>query len=207
MARRESICKLCRREGMKLFLKGRRCLSEKCALEKRSYPPGQHGRRGSRFSDYGIRLREKQKVKRIYGLSEKKMKKYYQSAARTKGVTGKIMLQLLERRLDNVIFRLNFALSRAQARQMVVHGHIYVNSRRVNKPSFLVRAGDVISLKNSERSRNLIKENMELSEDRPIPEWLELDRQKLEAKVKNLPAREEITIPIQEQLVVEFYSK
>ncbi len=204
---RESVCRYCRREGMKLFLKGRRCLTDKCAFEKRPYPPGQHGKTRVRHSDYGIRLREKQKVKRIYGVSERQMKKYYKEASRKKGVTGEILLQLLERRLDNVIFRLNFALSRAQARQIVNHGHIYVNGRRVNIPSYLVKPGDRITVKNRESSRNLIKENLELCEDRPVPKWLELNKEKLEGKVVALPSREDIVIPVQEQLIVEFYSR
>ncbi len=204
---RDSICRYCRREGIKLFLKGRKCTSEKCIFEKRSNPPGQHGRRKTRFSDYGVRLREKQKVKRIYGLSERKMKRYYQTAARTKGVTGELMLQLLERRLDNIIFRLTFAGSRAAARQLVNSGHIYVNNRRVNIPSFLVKEGDVIRVKKREASRKLVRENLELYQDRTVPDWLKLNKDELQAKVMDLPPREAVTIPIEEQLVVEFYSR
>lgn len=204
---RLAVCRLCRREGIKLFLKGRRCLTEKCAVEKRAYAPGQHGKRRPRFSDFGVRLREKQKIKRIYGISERKMKRYYQDASKTKGVTGELMLQLLERRLDNVVFRLNFALSRAQAREIVNHGHICVNTRRVNIPSYLVKVGDVITVKDRENSKKLIRENLEICEERPLPNWLQLNKEKLEAKVDALPKREDIVVPIQEQLVVEFYSR
>ncbi len=204
---RESICKLCRRAGMKLFLKGRRCLADKCAQEKRNSLPGQHGKKRIRHSDYGIRLGEKQKVKRMYGISERQMKKYYHSAAKIKGITGEILLQFLERRIDNVVFRLNLALSRAQAREIVSHGHIYLNGRRVNIASCLVKSGDVITIKNREASRKLIKNNLELCEDRPIPAWLELSKEKLEGKVLQLPKRENIVLPIQEQFIVEFYSR
>ncbi|MDD5614315.1 MAG: 30S ribosomal protein S4 [Candidatus Omnitrophica bacterium] len=204
---RGGVCKLCRRAGVKLFLKGRRCMTEKCSVEKRAYPPGQHGKRRPRHSDYGIRLKEKQKVRRIYGVSEKQMKKYYQSAAKTKGVTGEIMLQLLERRLDNVVFRSNFALSRSQARGVVSHGHIYVNGRRVNIPSYLVKPEDVITVKNREASKNMLKENIKLSEDKPIPGWIEVLDGKTESRILGLPERKDIAIPIQEQFIVEFYSR
>lgn len=204
---RKAVCRLCRREGMKLFLRGRRCLTDKCAFERRPYPPGQHGKNKPRLSDYGIRLREKQKVKRIYGISERQFKNYYEKAAKMKGVTGEILLQFLERRLDNVVFRLNFAMSRAQARQIVNHGHIYVNGRRVNIPSYLVKPGDLITVKEREASKRLIKENLELCEDRPVPDWLELNKEKMEGKVLRLPTREDVTIPVQEQLIVEFYSR
>ncbi|MDP8233954.1 MAG: 30S ribosomal protein S4 [Candidatus Saelkia tenebricola] len=204
---RSGICKLCRRAGIKLFLKGRRCSTDKCAVEKRPYPPGQHGKRRLRHSDYGVRLKEKQKVRRIYGVSERQMKKYYHYAAKTKGVTGELLLQFLERRLDNVTFRLNFALSRAQAREIVNHGHVYVNKRRVNIPSFLVKPGDEISIKEREASKSLVKDNQKLSEDITVPGWLELSKGKLEAKVLDVPQRENIAIPIQEQFIVEFYSR
>jgi len=207
MVQNNGICRLCRRAGVKLFLKGRRCMSDKCAVEKRPYPPGDHGKRRLRYSDYGVRLKEKQKVRRIYGVSERQMKGYFKYAAKTKGVTGEILLQSLERRLDNVIFRLNFALSRVQARRIVNHGHIYVNGRRVNIPSFIVKPGDVITVKKRAASENLIKDNQKLSEDKPIPGWLEMSKGKLEARVLVLPQREDIAIPIQEQFIVEFYSR
>jgi len=204
---RSGVCRLCRRAGVKLFLKGRRCNTDKCAVDKRPYPPGQHGKRRIRHSDYGVRLKEKQKVKNIYGVSEKRMKKYYQIAAKTKGVTGEIMLQLLERRLDNAVFRSNFALSRAQSRELVNHGHIHLNGRRVNIPSCNVSIGDVITVKKREASRTIIKANEEMSEDKPIPSWLEVAKGKLEVKVVGLPIREDIVAPIEEQFIVEFYSR
>ncbi len=204
---KSGICKLCRRAGIKLFLKGRRCMTDKCAVEKRPYPPGEHGKKRLRYSDYGVRLKEKQKVRRIYGVSERQMKKYFLYAAKIKGVTGEILLQFLERRLDNVVFRLNFALSRVQAREIVNHGHIYVNGRRVNIPSFLVKPGNVITVKKRAASETLIKDNQKLSEDKPVPGWLEISKGKLEANVLVLPQREDIAVPIQEQFIVEFYSR
>ena len=204
---RSGICKLCRRAGIKLFLKGRRCSTDKCAVEKRPYPPGQHGKRRLRHSDYGVRLKEKQKVRRIYGVSERQMKKYYHYAAKTKGVTGELLLQFLERRLDNVIFRANFALSRSQARELVNHGHIYLNGRRVNIPSCVVSVDDVITVKKREASKSIIKANEEMAEDRPVPSWLEVPKGKLEVRVGNFPAREDIVVPIEEQFIVEFYSR
>ncbi len=204
---RSGVCRLCRRAGMKLFLKGRRCNTDKCSVDKRPYPPGQHGKRRIRHSDYGVRLKEKQKVKNIYGVSEKRMKKYYQVAAKTKGVTGEIMLQLLERRLDNVVFRSNLALSRSQARELVNHGHIYLNGRRVNIPSCSVSVDDAITVKKRDASRKIIKNNEEMAEDRPIPSWLEVAKGKLEVKVNSLPSREDIVVPIEEQFIVEFYSR
>ncbi len=202
-------CRLCRREGMKLFLKGERCYSDKCAFERRSYPPGQHGQAQMRAkrSDYGIRLREKQKVKRIYGVSEKQFKKYFDRADRMKGQTGHNLLQLLERRLDNVVYRLGFASSRAQARQMVVHGMFKVNGRTVDIPSYLVKPGEVIELKEKYRQNSLVQENLEAVVRRGVPQWLELDADNFRGTVKALPTREDITMPIQEQLIVEFYSR
>jgi small subunit ribosomal protein S4 len=208
MARyRGSVCKLCRREGMKLFLKGRRCLTDKCALEKKSKLPGEHGHSRPRFSDYAVRLREKQKAKRIYGISEKQFRNYFLKSEKMKGVTGEILLQFLERRLDNVVFRSNFAVSHVQARQLVAHGNVFVNGKKVDIPSYLVKKGDVISIRDNERIKKLIKENMQLCEERVIPEWLELNKGKLETKVLRIPTKDDITIPIQEQLIVEFYSR
>lgn len=205
----DAVCRLCRRQGEKLFLKGPRCYSTKCAITKRAYAPGQHGQGQTRqkFSNYGIQLREKQKVKRIYGVLERQFRKYFAMASKTKGVTGKILLQLLERRLDNTIFRMNLATSRAQARQIVRHNLVVVNSRRVNIPSFLVSKDDVIQLKAKEKGLNKIKENMELSKDRTIPAWLEFDAKELAAKVVRLPEKEDLMTNIQEQLIVELYSK
>ena len=202
-------CRLCRREGMKLFLKGERCYTDKCAFERRSYPPGQHGQAQMRAkrSDYGIRLREKQKVKRIYGVSEKQFKKYFDRADRMRGQTGHNLLQLLERRLDNVVYRLGFASSRAQARQMVVHGLFKVNGRTVDIPSYLVRPGEVIELKEKYRQNPYIQENLEAVVRRGVPQWLELDADNFKGTVKALPTREDVTMPIQEQLIVEFYSR
>jgi small subunit ribosomal protein S4 len=193
---------------VKLFLKGTRCYTEKCALSKRAFPPGQHGHaRVSKQSNYGLQLREKQKVKRIYGILERQFRRYFKIASKAKGVTGKILLQQLERRLDNVIFRLCFATSHTQARQIVRHGSIYVNNRRVNIPSFSVKPGDVIDVKGKDGVKKTIKENIELSKDRGVIGWLEADLQNLKAKVLRLPDREDIQMPIQEQLIVELYSK
>ncbi len=194
---------------MKLFLKGERCYSDKCAFERRSYPPGQHGQAQMRAkrSDYGIRLREKQKVKRIYGVSEKQFKKYFDRADRMRGQTGHNLLQLLERRLDNVVYRLGFASSRAQARQMIVHGMFKVNGRTVDIPSYLVKPGEVVELKEKYRQNSLIQDNLESVVRRGIPQWLELDADNFKGTVKTLPTREDITMPIQEQLIVEFYSR
>ena len=200
------VCRLCRREGTKLFLKGDRCFSEKCAIERRNYPPGQHGQTRPRFSDYGMQLREKQKVKRIYGLLEKQFENTMSTANRMKGRTGENLLSLLERRLDNVVFRLGFATSRAEARQLVRHGHILVNGRRATIPSMLVRAGTKITLAESSRQITRIVGALEALERRSVPSWLEIDKDNFEGTVKALPVREEITLPIQEQLIVELYS-
>ena len=194
---------------MKLFLKGERCYSDKCAFERRSYPPGQHGQAQMRAkrSDYGIRLREKQKVKRIYGVSEKQFKKYFDRADRMRGQTGHNLLQLLERRLDNVVYRLGFASSRTQARQMVAHGLFKVNGRTVDIPSYQVKPGDVIELKEKYRQNQIIIDNLEAVVRRGMPQWLELDKDNFKGVVKALPTREDVTMPIQEQLIVEFYSR
>lgn len=204
-----AVCRLCRREGEKLFLKGTRCSSPKCPFLRRSYAPGQHGQRRSRtkLSNYGLQLREKQKVKRIYGVLERQFRKYFKIASKSKGVTGRILLQLLERRLDNVVFRLGFALSRPGGRQIVRHNFICINSRRVNIPSYLVDKDDVIQIKKKDRLQNKIKENIELAKDRTVPSWLELNPQELKAKILRLPEKEDIPSTIQEQLIVELYSK
>ena len=201
-------CRLCRREMMKLFLKGTRCYTEKCAVARRAFPPGQHGHgRGTKLSNYGLQLREKQKVKRIYGVMERQFRRYFGIAAKTKGVTGKVLLQLLERRLDNVLFRLMFATSHTQARQIVRHGSVYVNGRRVDIPSFSVRAGDIVEIKGKEGVKKVVRTNMELSKDRGVAPWLQLDADVLKGTVTRLPDRDDIQMPIQEQLIVELYSK
>jgi len=204
----DAVCRLCRREGEKLFLKGTKCYTEKCPITKRAYPPGQHGQgRRMKLSNYGLQLREKQKVKRMYGVLERQFRKYFGIASKTKGVTGKVLLQLLERRLDNVIFRTGCAISRAQARQIVRHNHVAVNSRRANIPSFLVEKDDVIQIKSKDKALNKIKENLELAKDRTVPRWIEFNAGDLTAKVLRLPEKEDIQQPIQEQLIVELYSK
>jgi small subunit ribosomal protein S4 len=198
-------CKQCRREGLKLFLKGERCLTDKCSVERRPYPPGQHGRGRVRQSEYRHQLREKQKARRYYQLLEKQFRSYYDKASRQPGVTGENLLRLLERRLDNVVVRLGFASSRRQARQLIGHGHFAVNGRRVNKPSYQLRPGDVISVRDTSRARNVINEATELTAT--VPAWLQADYDSLTAKVLRLPEREEISTPVQEQLIVELYSK
>lgn len=200
-------CRLCRREGMKLFLKGLRCIGDKCAFTRRSFAPGQHGKMTSKLSNYGLQLREKQKVKRMYGLREQQFRRYFNMAARIKGVTGKILIQLLERRLDNVIFRAGFAVSHNQARFIVNHGHICVNNRRVNIPSYLVKAEDVVEVKGKEGLKNNIKQTLEAIKDWPKTSWLDVDVVNLKAKVSRLPEKEDLQLPIQEQLIVELYSK
>ena len=208
MARyRGSVCRLCRREGTKLFLKGDRCYSEKCAIERRNYPPGQHGQGRARFSDYGLQLREKQKVKRIYGVLERPMVRTMKQASRSKGLTGENLLSLLERRLDSVVFRLGFATSRAEARQLVRHGHFLVNGRRATIPSMIVKPGWRITLAEKSRKVERIAAALEALERRSVPSWLEIDKDKFEGVVSGMPVREEITLPIQEQLIVELYSR
>lgn len=202
------VCRLCRREEAKLFLKGERCYTDKCAFDRRGYPPGQHGqRRRRKASDYGEQLREKQKVKRMYGLAEKQFKSYYFKAARMKGVTGENLLRLLERRLDNVIYRLGFACDRAEARQLVLHRHFKVNGKRVNIPSFLVREGDEVEVLEKRREVAKITEAMSGVDRRGVPAWMELEKEAFKGKVKALPSREDIVTPIREQLIVELYSK
>jgi len=202
-----AVCRLCRREGEKLFLKGTKCSTEKCAITKRNSAPGQHGLSRTKLSNYGLQLREKQKVKRMYGVLERQFRRYFKIASKSKGVTGKVLLQLLERRLDNVIFRLGFGVSRSQARQIARHNFIYINSKRVNIPSYLINKDDIIQVKAKERTQNKIREIMELTKDRDVPSWLELNAQELRARVVRLPEKEDIQQPIQEQLIVELYSK
>lgn len=201
------VCRLCRREGVKLYLKGDRCYTNKCAIERRPYAPGQHGRRRVKLSDYGLQLREKQKARRIYGVLERQFRKYYEEAARKRGVTGEVLLQILESRLDNVVFRLGFADSRAQARQIVRHGHVAVNGKKVNIPSYRVSEGDVVSIREKSKDSPLLKEIAAKLEDHTVPEWLELDVQNLSGRVVRLPRRDEIDIPVEEHLIVERYSR
>ena len=200
-------CRLCRREGTKLLLKGDRCFTDKCAFDRRPYAPGQHGRARKKLSDYAVQLREKQKVRRVYGVLEKQFHGYFVHADMAKGVTGANLLAFLERRLDNVVYRLGFAMSRAEARQMVSHGHFTVNGRKVNIPSYQVKPGMVITLKESSRGLEKIKANVEANSSRPAPKWLEYDANNMIAKVVAVPAREDIDLPIEERLIVELYSK
>jgi small subunit ribosomal protein S4 len=203
----ESVCRLCRRENLKLFLKGERCYTDKCAIERRNYPPGQHGQGRPKFSEYSLQLREKQKVKRMYGLMENQFRRTFAEAARTKGITGETLLVLLERRLDNVAYRLGFASSRAEARSLVRHGHILVNGRKVNIPSFTVRVGDVVSVKESSRQIARVLSAMEGAQRRGVPDWADIDRDACSGRIKILPSRNDITMPINEKLIVELYSK
>lgn len=202
-----SVCRLCRREGEKLYLKGTRCYTHRCAVDRREYAPGQHGAKRAKLSNFGLQLREKQKVKRIYGLYERQFRGYFTKASRSKGVTGSILLQYLERRLDNVLYQLGFATSRPQARQIVDHGYVFVNDRRVNIPSFLVKENDEITIRFKKKGEKTIKENLEASKNRAVPAWLEVDATHFKAKVKRLPTREDIGHPINEQLIVELYSR
>ena len=201
------MCRLCRREAVKLFLKGPKCVSDKCPVEKRPFPPGQHGKSRVKISDYGVQLREKQKAKRIYGLLERQFKVYFHKAEKARGVTGEKLLEYLERRLDNVIFRLLLAMTRPEARQMVTNGQICVNNRRVDRPSYMVKIGDKIELKCKDKQRARIKDLIELSKDRTIPGWLKPDMANLKAEVIGVPKREDVGFPIKEQLIIELYSK
>lgn len=208
MARyKDPVCKLCRREGMKLFLKGDRCYSDKCAIERREYAPGQHGQARSKFSEYGSQLREKQKIRRIYGLLERQFRKFFKEAERRKGVTGDNMIQLLEARLDNMVYRMGFANSRAEARLLIGQRHFQVNGRLVNIPSYIVREGDVLTVREGSQKLTRIQASLEAVQRRGIPEWLEVDAGKFSGKVKMLPVRNQITMPMNEHLVVELYSK
>ncbi len=204
----EAVCRLCRREGMKLFLKGAKCFSDKCPIENRNFPPGQHGKdRKAKIVGYGLQLREKQKAKRIYFTQENQFRNYFEKAARTKGVTGEVLLQQLERRLDNVAYRLGFATSRRQARQIVRHGHISVNGRKVDIPSYQVNANDEIAIREGSRKVPAIIAALEYTSHQPAPNWLEIDRENLKGRVTAIPKREDINLPVNEQLIVELYSK
>ena len=208
MARyREAVCRLCRREGVELYLKGDRCFTDKCAIKRRGYPPGQHGQRRPKHSDYGVQLREKQKARRIYGILEKQFRNYFEKADRMKGKTGDNLLIFLERRLDNVVYKLGFAVTRRESRQLVRHGHFVVGGRRVNIPSYLVRPGDVIEMREKSRKILSVNESLDAVIRKGIPPWLELERETFRGNVKTLPSRADITEPIQEQLIVELYSK
>jgi small subunit ribosomal protein S4 len=202
-----SVCRLCRREGTKLFLKGDRCFTEKCAIERRAYPPGQHGQGRPRFSDYGVQLREKQKVKRMYGLLEKQLRRTFEQASRMKGRTGENLLLLLERRLDNVVYRLGYTTSRAEARQLVKHGHFAVNGKKAATPSILVKPGWTIEVRDRSKEVTRIAGALETAEGRAVPQWLEVEKEAMKGTVKAMPQREDITLPIDEQLIVELYSR
>ncbi|RJP84998.1 MAG: 30S ribosomal protein S4 [Desulfobacteraceae bacterium] len=203
-----SVCRFCRRENLKLYLKGDRCYSDKCAFDRRSYPPGQHGqRRSGKISDYGLQLREKQKVKRSYCLSESQFKLTFEKADRKKGITGINLLLSLEQRLDNAVFRLGFSNSRPQARQLVRHGHFLVNGKKVDIPSYQVKAGDVIELREKSRSMQVFTDSLEAVVRRSMPQWLDLEKDKFKGTIRSVPAREDITMPIQENQIVELYSR
>lgn len=200
-------CRICRREGQKLFLKGSRCYSDKCSISRRNYAPGQHGQKRAKLSEYGTQLREKQKTKSYYGVGEKQFRGYFEMASNKKGITGENLLQILESRLDNVVYRLGFGASRAQARQLVNHGQFAVNGQRVDIPSYLVKAGDVITVRENKKEDGAIKANIEANSARPVPAWLELNNETLSGKVVRLASREDVDIPVEEHLIVELYSK
>jgi small subunit ribosomal protein S4 len=201
------VCRLCRREGLKLFLKGERCYTDKCAIERRNYPPGAHGQARTRFSEFSIRLREKQKVKRIYGLLEKQFAHYFEMAERLPGITGENLLVLLERRLDNVVYRLGFASSLAQARQLVRHGHIEVDGKPVTIPSYLLALNQVVSIGEKSRQKKVVVDAIELAQRRGVAPWIQLEREQFRGSLKSLPARADLTMPISEKLIVEHYSR
>ncbi len=202
------VCRLCRREGMKLFLKGERCYTDKCAIEKRNFAPGQHGKtRKAKLAGYGIQLREKQKVKRIYGVLEDQFRRYFETAERTRGITGATLLQLLERRLDNVIYRLGLSTSRSQGRQLVRHGHFLINGKKVDIPSYSLKQGDVITVLGRSQKNTTIEHAIQEVKGRGIPEWLSFDPASISGRVVSMPTREQINLPVQEQLIVELYSK
>ncbi len=203
----EASCRLCRRENMELYLKGERCYTDKCAIKRRNYPPGQHGQARAKVSSYGTQLREKQKVRRIYGILEKQFRGYFEKADRMKGVTGENLLSLLEKRLDNVVYRLGFSSSRNEARILVRHGHFLVNGKKVNIPSYQLKVGDIVELREKSRTLDVVIESMEAVARRGIPPWLELDKDSFKGLVKANVSREDLTTPIQEQLIVELYSK
>ena len=208
MARyKDEQCRICRREGQKLFLKGSRCYTDKCSISRRNYAPGQHGQKRAKLSEYGTQLREKQKTKSFYGVGEKQFRGYFEMASNKKGITGTNLLQILETRLDNVVYRLGFGSSRPQARQIVTHGNIEVNGKKVDIASYLVKPGDVISVREIRKDNPVIKANVEAGATRPVPEWLELNSEKLSGKVIRLVNRDEIDLPVEEHLIVELYSK
>ena len=208
MARyKDEQCRICRREGQKLFLKGCRCYSDKCSVTRRNYAPGQHGQKRTKLSEYGTQLREKQKTRSFYGVGEKQFRSYFEMASNKKGITGTNLLQILETRLDNVVYRLGFGVSRAQARQLVTHGNIEVNGKKVNIASYLVKLGDVVAIREIRKDNPIVKANLENGVTRPVPEWLELDSEKLSGKVLRLVTREEIDLPVEEHLIVELYNK
>ena len=202
-----SVCRLCRREGIKLYLKGQRCFTDKCAIERRSYAPGQHGQGRPRLSEYNLQLREKQKLKRIYGLMERQFRGYFVRAAKKKGITGEYLLQLLERRMDNVVYRLGFAASRKEARQLTTHGHFLLNGRKVNIPSCLLKEGDIVVVKEKSRGLVPIQNALAAVESRGLPGWLELEKASFQGKVRALPTKEDAALPVNEQMVVELYSR
>ena len=208
MARyKDEQCRICRREGQKLFLKGERCYSDKCSISRRNYAPGDHGQKRAKLSEYGTQLRDKQKTKSYYGVGEKQFRKYFEMASNKKGITGENLLQILESRLDNVVYRLGFGTSRAQARQFVTHAQFEVNGKKVNIPSYLVKVGDVITVRENKKDNGTLKLNVEESANRPVPTWLEKNTESLSGKVIRLAVREDIDIPIEEHLIVELYSK
>lgn len=200
-------CRICRREGQKLFLKGARCYTDKCAISRRNYAPGEHGQKKAKLSEYGIQLREKQKTKAFYGVREDQFRKYFEMAAKEKGVTGERLLQILESRLDNVVYRLGYGSSRPQARQLVNHGLFEVNGKKVSVPSYLVKAGDIIKVREIKKDKTIVKENVEINASRPVPAWLEKNEKDLSGKVVRLASREDVDIPVEEHLIVELYSK
>jgi small subunit ribosomal protein S4 len=203
-----AVCRLCRREGTKLFLKGTKCTSDRCPLEKRNFPPGQHGKdRKAKIVGYGLQLHEKQKAKRIYFTLEGQFREYYEKASRSTGVTGELLVQQLERRLDNVVYRLGFAISRRQSRQLVRHGHVQVNGRKVNIPSYQVNAGDEIALREGARKFSVVEQATQFAQANPIPAWLEVNWENLSGRVLTLPKRKDVALPVNEQLIVELYSK
>ncbi len=208
MARyKDEQCRICRREGQKLFLKGSRCYTDKCSITRRNYAPGQNGQKRKKLSEYGTQLREKQKTKSFYGVGEKQFRKYFEMASSKKGITGDILLQILESRLDNVVYRLGYGSSRAQARMLITHGHFEVNGQKVDIPSYLVKAGDIVKVREIRKDSKIIKENVEVNSSRPVPEWLEKDEKTLSGKVVRLASREDVDIPVEEHLIVELYSK
>ena len=208
MARyKDEQCRICRREGQKLFLKGSRCYTDKCSITRRNYAPGEHGQGKKKLSEYGTQLREKQKTKSFYGVGEKQFRKYFEMAENKKGITGEQLLQILESRIDNVVYRAGFGASRAQARQLVNHGHFEVNGKKVDIASYLVKPGDVIAVRENKKDNKTIKENVEANHLKPVPDWIEKDDEKLQAKIVRLATREEVDIPVEEHLIVELYSK